>query len=67
MAKDFGLTKSECAVLDSFAHLKKPEQIAEQLNIAVSTVRSHLKQIHTKMSVNSSIQLLRITRAYTDS
>jgi hypothetical protein len=29
-------------------------------------VRSHLKQIHTKMAVNSGVQLLRITRAYTD-
>ena len=45
----------------------KPNQIAERLNISVSTVRSHLKQIHTKMSVNSSVHLLRITRAYTDS
>ena len=66
LAKDFGLTKSECAVLDEFAHLAKPDQIAERLNISVSTVRSHLKQIHTKMSVNSGVHLLRITRAYTD-
>ena len=67
LAKDFGLTRSECAVLDEFARLAKPNQIAERLNISVSTVRSHLKQIHTKMSVNSSVHLLRITRAYTDS
>ena len=66
LAKDFGLTRSECAVLDEFARLAKPNQIAERLNISVSTVRSHLKQIHTKMSVNSSVHLLRITRAYTD-
>jgi DNA-binding CsgD family transcriptional regulator len=67
LAKDFGLTRSECAVLDEFARLAKPDQIAERLNISVSTVRSHLKQIHTKMSVNSGVHLLRITRAYTDS
>jgi len=66
LAKDFGLTRSECTVLDHFARLRKPTQIAERLNISVSTVRSHLKQIHTKMSVNSSVHLLRITRAYTD-
>ena len=66
LAKDFGLTRSECAVLDEFARLAKPDQIAERLNISVSTVRSHLKQIHTKMSVNSGVHLLRITRAYTD-
>jgi DNA-binding CsgD family transcriptional regulator len=66
LAKDFGLTRSECAVLDEFARLAKPTQIAERLGISVSTVRSHLKQIHVKMAVNSSVHLLRITRAYTD-
>lgn len=66
LAQDFGLTRSECAVLDEFARLAKPSQIAERLGISVSTVRSHLKQIHTKMSVNSGVHLLRITRAYTD-
>ena len=66
LAKDFGLTRSECAVLDEFARLSKPDQIAEKLNISVSTVRSHLKQIHNKMSVRSSVHLLRVTRAYTD-
>lgn len=67
LAADFGLTRSECAVLDEFARLTKPTQIAERLNISVSTVRSHLKQIHTKMSVSSSVHLIGITRAYTDS
>ncbi len=67
LARAFGLTRSECAVLDEFARLAKPNEIAERLDISVSTVRSHLKQIHTKVSVNSSVQLMRITRAYTDS
>lgn len=66
LAKDFGLTRSECAVLDEFARLTKPNQIAERLSISISTVRSHLKQIHAKMAVNSNVHLLRITRAYTD-
>ena len=66
LALDFGLTRSECAVLDEFARLAKPSQIAQRLNISISTVRSHLKQIHTKMAVNSSVQLIGITRAYTD-
>jgi DNA-binding CsgD family transcriptional regulator len=66
LSEDFGLTRSESAVLDKFAQLKKPVQIAEELEISVSTVRSHLKQIHAKMAVNSGVQLLRITRAYCD-
>ena len=64
LAADLGLTKTECAVLDAFARLEKPRQIAERLNISLSTVRSHLKQVHTKTSVNSSVQLLRLTRMY---
>ena len=66
LAEEFGLTKSECAVLNEFARLRKPAQIAERLQISVSTVRSHLKQIHAKMAVNSGVQLLRITRAHCD-
>ena len=66
LSEDFGLTRSESAVLNEFARLKKPAQIAEELEISVSTVRSHLKQIHAKMAVNSGVQLLRITRAYCD-
>lgn len=66
LAADFGLTRTECLVLDEFARLAKPTQIAERLNVSVSTVRSHLKQIHTKMGVNSSVHLIGITRAYTD-
>lgn len=66
LAAEFGLTRSEAAVLDEFARLAKPVQIAERLKISVSTVRSHLKQIHTKMGVNSSVHLIGITRAYTD-
>jgi DNA-binding CsgD family transcriptional regulator len=62
----FGLTPSECAVLDLFSRLMKPHQIAEKLQISLSTVRSHLKQIHAKMSVKSSTQLLRLTLAYCD-
>ena len=53
-------------MLDEFARLARPSQIAERLNISLSTVRSHLKQIHTKMSVSSAVHLLRVTRAYTD-
>lgn len=66
LAQDFGLTRSECAVLDEFARLAKPNEIAERLDISISTVRSHLKQIHTKLSVNSNVQLMRMVRAYTD-
>lgn len=67
LADDFGLTRTECAVLDKFALLQRPRHISAQLGISVSTVRSHLKQIHTKLGVHSSVQLLQLTRAYCDS
>lgn len=67
LADDFGLTRTECAVLDKFALLQRPKHIGAQLGISVSTVRSHLKQIHTKLGVHSSVQLLQLTRAYCDS
>ena len=66
LAREFGLTRMECAVLDKFALLQRPRHISAQLGISVSTVRSHLKQIHTKLGVHSSVQLLQLTRAYCD-
>ena len=66
LATEFGLTRGECSVLDQFAQLRRPDEIAEELGVSLSTVRSHLKPVHTKLGVNSSVHLLRITRAYTD-
>jgi len=63
---DFGLTPTECLVLNAFARLARPPQIAEELNVSLSTVRSHLKQIHAKMGVSTSLQLLQLTRSYCD-
>lgn len=66
IAEDFGLTRTESAVLDAFADLAKPKEIAERLRISVNTVRSHLKQIHVKLSVHSGTELMLLTRAYCD-
>ncbi|MXP41119.1 hypothetical protein GRI75_05595 [Altererythrobacter soli] len=67
LASYFGLTKAEATVLDQFARLRSPAEIARELQITINTVRSHLKRIHAKMAVTSSVRLLQIVRAFGDS
>lgn len=67
LAGNFGLTRAEAVVLDEFARLRSSTQIAQRLGITVNTVRSHLKRIHAKTSVNSNVRLLQIVRAFGDS
>jgi DNA-binding CsgD family transcriptional regulator len=66
LCADFGITKTECAVLDGFARLEKPREIAERLQVSLSTVRNHLKQIYTKLGINSAVELMRLARTYCD-
>jgi DNA-binding CsgD family transcriptional regulator len=67
LAPHFGLTKAEATVLDHFARLRSPAEIARELQVTINTVRSHLKRIHAKMAVTSSVRLLQIVRAFGDS
>lgn len=67
VALHFGLTKAEATVLDHFARLRSPADIARELQVTINTVRSHLKRIHAKTSVTSSVRLLQLVRAFADS
>lgn len=67
LAAYFGLTKAEATVLDHFACLRSPADIARELQVTINTVRSHLKRIHAKTSVTSSVRLLQLVRAFADS
>ena len=67
LASELRLTKAEVRVLEEFAELSSPKQIARDLNVSLSTVRSHLKQIHAKASVTTSLQLLRLTHTFCSS
>ena len=58
------LTNAEARVLKEFAQLNSPKQIAADLGVSLSTVRSHLKQIHAKAAVTTSLQLLRLTHTF---
>lgn len=64
LADELGLTRAEIRVLQEFAGLSSPREIALELGVSLSTVRSHLKRIHAKASVTSSVQLLRLTHTF---
>jgi DNA-binding CsgD family transcriptional regulator len=64
LAGELKLTQAEVRVLKEFAELNSPKQIARDLGVSLSTVRSHLKQIHAKASVTTALQLLRLTHTF---
>jgi DNA-binding CsgD family transcriptional regulator len=64
LARAIRLTAAETRVLDQFARLNTPRQIAEQMQVSLSTVRSHLKQIHSKAGVESAVQLTQLVRGF---
>jgi DNA-binding CsgD family transcriptional regulator len=64
LARELNLTNAEARVLREFAELNSPKQIACNLGVSLSTVRSHLKQIHAKAAVTTSMQLLRLTHTF---
>jgi DNA-binding CsgD family transcriptional regulator len=64
LAAELKLTNAEIRVLKEFAELNAPKQIARDLGVSLSTVRSHLKQIHAKAAVTTSLQLLRLTHTF---
>lgn len=64
LVRELRLTKAETRVLKEFAELNSPKQIARNLDVSLSTVRSHLKTIHAKAAVSSSAQLLRLAHTF---
>jgi DNA-binding CsgD family transcriptional regulator len=64
LARALRLTAAETRVLDQFARLNSPREIAEQMHVSLSTVRSHLKQIHSKAGVETAVQLTQLVRGF---
>lgn len=64
LAAALRLTATETRVLDQFARLNTPREIAERMEVSLSTVRSHLKQIHAKAGVESAVQLTQLVRGF---
>jgi DNA-binding CsgD family transcriptional regulator len=64
MAKQFGLTRAECDVIDALVRLEGPGDIAVRLGISINTVRTHIRRLFCKLSINSQVQLVRIAAAF---
>ena len=64
LARALRLTAAETRVLDQFARLNSPREIAERMSVSLSTVRSHLKQIHSKAGVETAVQLTQLVRGF---
>ncbi len=63
-AAQFGLTPTECTVVDLFAHLDCVQAISKQMGIGAATVRSHLKHIYNKTNVHNARELVRLIVAF---
>lgn len=58
IVKAYGLTQREGEVLLMCVKGKKPAAIASELFIEVSTARTHIKHLYTKLDVHSSKELI---------
>jgi DNA-binding CsgD family transcriptional regulator len=56
----YGLTPAQSAVARSLFAGRSVEETANELELSLNTVRSHLKQIFTKCEVNSQAELLHL-------
>lgn len=59
----FGLTAAEARVLELLLDERAPREIAAELQIAMSTVRSHLSALFAKTCTQRQTQLLALARA----
>jgi DNA-binding NarL/FixJ family response regulator len=60
-ATEFNLSKRENELLDMLAQGKRIKEIADDLFIAVSTVRKHIRNIYEKLQVKSRTEALNKT------
>lgn len=58
--RELGLTPAEARVADLVAAGRSPEEAAEDLGIALSTARHHLKRAHEKLGIRRQADLVRI-------
>ncbi len=60
LADIYALTSAEASVAIAIANGIKPEEIAQMNNVAISTVRSHIKSIYQKLGINTQAELVKI-------
>jgi DNA-binding NarL/FixJ family response regulator len=55
---EYGLTQREKEILSFFVEGLKKQEIAEKLFLSVHTVNAHIKNIYSKLQVNTRGQLM---------
>lgn len=58
LARLYGLTDAEARLLQALIVGKKLEKVAEEFNVSMNTVRSHLKQVFRKTGTNRQPELV---------
>jgi PAS domain S-box-containing protein len=58
LAKLFGLTPAEARVVVELVKGKRPQEVADDLNVSLNTVRNQLKQIFSKTSTGRQSELI---------
>jgi DNA-binding NarL/FixJ family response regulator len=57
------LSKREREILPLIGRGLENQEIAEELNIAVQTVKNHVSTIYEKLDVHSRVHLIRVCRS----
>jgi DNA-binding CsgD family transcriptional regulator len=60
LAEAFGLSKAETRILKALAETQDPAEAAVRLNLALSTVKSHLRKIFQKTNPSRQADLLQL-------
>ena len=60
LAEAYGLSKAETRTLKALVETQAPAEAAARLNIALSTVKSHLRKIFQKTNTSRQAELLRL-------
>lgn len=58
VAKQLSLSSQQLRIVELILHDCQDKQIAEELNIAVSTLRSHLERIHHRLGSSGRTGLI---------
>lgn len=60
----FGLTPSETRILEGLVDGRRADELAENLNVSIETVRTHIRRFYNKLGVNSREQMIAKVSAY---
>ena len=58
LRQHYQLTCREIALCEYLINGYKPEEIAEQMQLSIQTIRTYMKKIYEKLEVNSQIELI---------